>query len=55
VVEADARVEVLPDEEVAVVEGRGVDADEELVWARGWAGGLDELESWTGELVGDTG
>jgi hypothetical protein len=28
--EADARVEVLPDEEVAVVEGRGADADQEL-------------------------
>jgi len=33
--EGDAGGEVLADEEVAVVEGGGVNAEEKLVWARG--------------------
>jgi hypothetical protein len=45
VVEGDARVEVLADEEVAVVEGGGGEFDEELVWAGGGEGDGVELEA----------
>lgn len=45
VCEGDGRVEVLADEEVAVVEGCGVEADEELAGAGGGEGDVGELEA----------
>lgn len=37
---------MLPDEEVAVVEGGCIEADEELAWAWGGKGNVFELEAW---------
>ena len=46
--EGDGGVEVLADEEVAVVEGDGGDFDEELAGAWGGLGDGVELEAWGG-------
>lgn len=46
--EGDGGVEVLADEEVAVVEGNGGDFDEELAGAWGWLGDGVELEAGSG-------
>lgn len=45
VLERDARVKLLADEEVAVVEGRGIEADEDFLWARRGLGHFFELEA----------
>ena len=49
--EGDAWVEGLADEEVAVVEGGGGEADEELLWA--WGGDGDGVELEAGDRVSD--
>lgn len=48
-VEGRAGVEVLADEEVAVVEGGGGEADEEFVGLRGGVGDFGYLETGLGE------
>lgn len=45
VLKGDARVELLADEEVAVVQGRCVEADEDLLWAGRRLGHFFELEA----------
>jgi hypothetical protein len=49
VLEGDARVKVLADEKVAVVQSCGIEADEDFLWAGRGLGHVFELEA-VGEL-----
>lgn len=50
--EGDVGVQVLADEEVAVVEGCGVEADEELAGPGGGKGDVGELKAGKGLVCG---
>ena len=45
VLERDARVKMLANEKVAVVQGRGTEANEDFLWARRGLGHYFELEA----------
>lgn len=49
-VKRDAWIEVLPDEQVSVVECGGVEADQDLLWSGFWYGDIFQLEAGGGRV-----